>query len=95
MKRAFPILFVLTVILAIAQSVTIHLLDENLEVAALIIVSTEHQRDEARGRVQQLEQVIIEQNEQCTDGPPRLYRGPYYFEQDPHENQEDTPPVSC
>lgn len=92
MKTLFLILFIL---LACVQSLTIYLLDENLDVAALIIVSTEHQRDEARKRAQLLEQAIIEQNEQCMEQPPRLFRGPYYPEQEPQENQEDTPPVSC
>ena len=42
-----------------------------------------------------IEQAIIEQNEQCAEQPPRLYRGPYYPEQQPQENQEDTSPLSC
>lgn len=83
------------VILILLQMYTIDKLDENLEVAALIIVSTEHQRDQARQRVKVLEHAIIEQNKQCMEQEPRFWQGPYYPEQEPQENQEDAPPVSC
>ena len=93
--KTFPILFVLLIILVAVQAYTISLLTENLEVADLIIVSTEHQRNEARERVKVLERAIIQQNEQCTQPEPRMWREPYYPEQQPQQNQEDTPPVSC
>jgi hypothetical protein len=83
------------VFLACLQSYVLYKMDESLEVADLIIVATEHQRDEARERVRILEAAIIEQNEQCKEQPPRLFRGPYYPEQQPQQNQEDTPPVNC
>lgn len=88
-------LLIITVLLCTAQSYTLYKMEESLEVADLIITSTEHQRDEARQRVQMLEQVIVEQNEQCMEQPPRIFRGPYYPEQQPQQNQEDTPPLSC
>ena len=89
------ILFVITILLCTAQSYTLYKMEETLEVADLIIVATEHQRDEARERVQMLEAAIVEQEKQCTEQPPRMWRGPYYPEQQPQQNQEDTPPVSC
>lgn len=95
MKIVYRILFVLLVMLGAAQSFTIYKLDESLDIAALIIVSTEHQRNVAQERVRILEHAIIEQNRQCADPEPRFWQGPYYPEEEPQENQEDASPVSC
>ena len=89
--KIFTTLFVLLIILVAVQAYTISLLDENLEVASLIIISTEHQRDEARRYADELADAV----EACRSQEPQLWRGPYYPEQEPQQNQEDTSPLSC
>lgn len=70
-------------------------LKEELEVAALIIVSTEHQRDEAWAQADMLQLALQEQQELCEEQPPRLFRGPFPLPQEPQQNQEDMPLLSC
>lgn len=87
-------LLIIAALLCTAQSYTLYKMEESLEVADLIIIATEHQRNEAQERVRILEQAIIEQNDQCREQPPRLFRGPVPVPQQPQQNQEDKPSLS-